>query len=158
MSDLLDGVPELRTGYLRRDLDGGCVVWSPVSTAPTALDPVATVMLDVIDGEASIGQLANEVHEEVGVPARRRPPAGRAHRAALRGGRAVDVVRRDVPSARRAHAPRVLRRPAQPLNGGSQSPRWGDLPEPQLRREPATDHVRLATGRPTIALGSRGAR
>ena len=32
------------------------------------LDPVATVMLDVIDGEASIGQLATEVHEEVGVP------------------------------------------------------------------------------------------
>jgi hypothetical protein len=68
MSDLVDGVPELRGDYLRRDLEGGCVVWSPVSPAPTVLDPVAAVMLDVIDGEASVGQLATEVHEEVGVP------------------------------------------------------------------------------------------
>lgn len=68
MSDLIDDVPQLRRDYLRRDLDGGCVVWSPASTAPTVLDPVAAVMLDVIDGEASVGQLATDVHEEVGVP------------------------------------------------------------------------------------------
>ena len=67
MSDMMD-VPELRGDYLRRDVDGGCVVWSPVLSAPTVLDPVAAVMLEVIDGEASIGQLVKEVHEEVGVP------------------------------------------------------------------------------------------
>ena len=53
---------------MRRDVEGECVVWSPVAAEPAVLDPVATVMLDVIDGDASIGQLATEVHEEIGVP------------------------------------------------------------------------------------------
>jgi hypothetical protein len=68
MTDVTNVVPELRTDYLRRDVDGECLVWSPLAAEPAVLDPVATVMLDVIDGNASIGELAREVHEEIGVP------------------------------------------------------------------------------------------
>ena len=68
MTEVTSRVPELRTDYVRRDIEGECVVWSPVAPEPAVLDPVATVMLDVIDGDASIGQLATEVHEEIGVP------------------------------------------------------------------------------------------
>ena len=68
MTDVTNLVPELHTDYVRREVDGECVVWSPRAAEPAVLDPVATVMLDVIDGEASIAQLAREVHEEVGVP------------------------------------------------------------------------------------------
>ena len=68
MTDVTELVPELRTDYVRRVIDGESVVWSPVGAEPVLLDPVSAVMLDVIDGEASIGQLAREVHEEVGVP------------------------------------------------------------------------------------------
>jgi hypothetical protein len=35
---------------------------------PIALDPAASVMLDVIDGAASISELALDVHEEIGLP------------------------------------------------------------------------------------------
>ena len=68
MTDVADLVPELRPDYVRREIDGECIVWSPLATQPAVLDPVATVMLEVIDGRASIGQLAREVHEEIGVP------------------------------------------------------------------------------------------
>lgn len=61
-------VPSLRTDYLRRDLDGQAVVWSPDRSCPSSLDPAATVMLEVLDGDASIAQLAREVSDEVGVP------------------------------------------------------------------------------------------
>jgi hypothetical protein len=63
-----DFVPELRTDFERRDVGDGCVVWSPVSAAPAALDPIATVMLDVIDGNASVDELVTDVEEEIGVP------------------------------------------------------------------------------------------
>jgi hypothetical protein len=68
MTDVMNRVPELRRDYVRRDIAGECIVWSPVAAEPAVLDPVATVMLNVIDGDASIAQLATEVHEEVGVP------------------------------------------------------------------------------------------
>jgi len=64
----LDFVPQLRSDIGRRDLDGESVVWSSLATDPIALDPVATVMLDVVDGDASIGDLAADVHDAIGVP------------------------------------------------------------------------------------------
>ena len=67
-AEVLDLVPELRTDFERRDLGAESVVWSALAPTPTALDPVATVMLDVIDGSASIGDLADDVHAAVGVP------------------------------------------------------------------------------------------
>jgi len=67
-TELVDVVPELRTDFERRDLGGESVVWSPVAAEPIALDPIATVMLDVVDGTASMAELASDVHEAVGVP------------------------------------------------------------------------------------------
>ena len=62
-----DFIPTLRPNFLRRSLDGEVLVWSPVSPTPVVLDPVSAVMLDVVDGITSIRQLADEVHEEVGI-------------------------------------------------------------------------------------------
>jgi len=67
-TDFLNFVPELRTDFARRDVGAECVVWSPLSTEPVVLDPLAAVMLAVVDGDASVGELATEVHEEIGVP------------------------------------------------------------------------------------------
>lgn len=61
-------VPRLRRDFLRSDIDGEAVVWSPDRGVPAALDPVTTVMLDVIDGSASIADLGADVQDVVGVP------------------------------------------------------------------------------------------
>src|SRR5688572_6482089 len=66
--ELTDFVPELGRDFVRRDLGAQSVVWSPFAAEPTALDPIATVMLDVVDGEASAADLATDVHEEIGIP------------------------------------------------------------------------------------------
>lgn len=63
-----DVVPVLRDGIERQDIDGEAVVWSPISPVPARLDPVGTVLLDVIDGLASIGEIAADVQEVVGLP------------------------------------------------------------------------------------------
>ncbi len=63
-----DVVPVLREDIERQDLDGEAVVWSPLSPAPARLDPVATVLFDVIDGIASIGEIAADVQDVVGLP------------------------------------------------------------------------------------------
>lgn len=60
-------VPSLRTDLLRRDIDGEAVLWSPIRADPVALDPVATVMLDVIDGVATISDLVLDVQDVIGV-------------------------------------------------------------------------------------------
>jgi len=67
-AEVLEFVPELRGDFERRQVGAECVVWSPLAPEPTALDPVGAVMLDVVDGAASIGELAIDVHEEIGVP------------------------------------------------------------------------------------------
>lgn len=67
-ADVMSFVPTLRDDFVRADLGNECVVWSPSSAEPAMLDPLATVMLGVVDGQATMAQLAVEVHEEVGVP------------------------------------------------------------------------------------------
>ncbi len=67
----MDFVPALRPDIVRRDIGGQALVWSPLAAEPSPLDPVASVMFDVVDGRASIGELASEVHEEIGVPLER---------------------------------------------------------------------------------------
>lgn len=59
-------IPELRPDIELQRIGAESVAWSPVRRAPVALDPVATVMLDVIDGQASIGELVQDVAEVVG--------------------------------------------------------------------------------------------
>ncbi len=101
-------VPELRTDFERRNIGSECVVWSPLAGEPTVLDAVATVMLDVIDGSASIGQLATEVHEEVGVPLETAQSTGHPDRRALRPRRSVRRRRRRTRRAAEAIASREL--------------------------------------------------
>jgi hypothetical protein len=67
-AELLASVPELRHDLERRDFDGESVVWSPIASFAMALDPVATLMLEVVDGSASISELADDVHETVAIP------------------------------------------------------------------------------------------
>ena len=60
-------VPTLRRDFLRRDIDAEAVVWSTIRPAPAVLDPVATIMLDVLDGVATVAELIDDVHNEVGI-------------------------------------------------------------------------------------------
>lgn len=60
-------VPVLRGDLLRRDFEYEAVVWSPIRREPIALDPVATVMLGVIDGSATVADLTADVQDVVGV-------------------------------------------------------------------------------------------
>jgi hypothetical protein len=60
-------VPVLRGDLLRRDFEHEAVVWSPIRREPIALDPVATVMLGVIDGSATVADLTADVQDVVGV-------------------------------------------------------------------------------------------
>jgi Coenzyme PQQ synthesis protein D (PqqD) len=62
-------VPQLRSDVVRQDHGLEAVLWAPDQSAPVALDPVATVMLGVIDGSASTSELARDVEEVVGLPA-----------------------------------------------------------------------------------------
>lgn len=59
--------PELRKGIVRQDIDLEAVAWSPAHPRPVALDPMARAILDMIDGRASLQDLADDVHEVVGV-------------------------------------------------------------------------------------------
>jgi|GEM_PF-3003936 hypothetical protein len=68
VADLASVVPALQEDLVRVHLGSEAVVWSPLRARPVALDPVETVMLDVVDGTASIATLAQEVHEVVGLP------------------------------------------------------------------------------------------
>ena len=67
-TDVMDFVPTLHDDFVRSHIADQCVVWSPSAAEPTALDTLATVMLDVVDGEATMGQIATEVHQEIGIP------------------------------------------------------------------------------------------
>lgn len=54
-------IPKLRNDLI---IDAGstdAVAWSPTQVSPVYLDPIATTMLGVFDGIASVGTLANEV-------------------------------------------------------------------------------------------------
>ena len=62
-------VPDLRSDLCRQDVGHEAIIWSPIREDPFAMDPVATVMLDVIDGNATLADLAEDVHMVVGVPA-----------------------------------------------------------------------------------------
>jgi hypothetical protein len=64
----LDFVPELRNDFVRRTVSDECLVWSPVCAEPVVLDAVARVMLDVIDGTASIAELAVDVRDVLNLP------------------------------------------------------------------------------------------
>lgn len=63
-----DFVPVMRPDLLQRQVGDEVVVWSPIRGEPVALDPVASVMLRVVDGTATIAELVEDVEAVVGVP------------------------------------------------------------------------------------------
>lgn len=62
-----DFVPTMRTDFARSDIESESVVWSTTRPKPTVLDPVSRVLLDVIDGEATVREICQDVSEVVGV-------------------------------------------------------------------------------------------
>ena len=60
--------PRLRTDLLTRFIENEAVSWSPLSESPTLLDPVASIVYQLIDGSVSVADLVADVHEAVGVP------------------------------------------------------------------------------------------
>jgi hypothetical protein len=58
---LVADTPTLRRGTIVRRLDDEAVVWSNIRREPARLDPVATVMLDVIDGLATTSELVDDI-------------------------------------------------------------------------------------------------
>jgi hypothetical protein len=68
VSPIDDGfVPELKPDLLLRTLGHEAVVWSPARPEPTALDPIAAIVLQLIDGIASVDEMVTDIHEVVGV-------------------------------------------------------------------------------------------
>lgn len=62
-----DYVPSLRPGYVLREFESEGIVWGHGAPAPAYLDPVARVVLGIIDGAASIHELVDDVHDVLGV-------------------------------------------------------------------------------------------
>lgn len=54
-------------GLLRRRYGTESVIWAD-GGAPMYLDPLASLTLDLLDGEASVAELVHDVHDVVGVP------------------------------------------------------------------------------------------
>lgn len=62
-------VARIRDDLLRRDLGLEAVIWSPIRHAPESLDPIVTVIADLIDGSATVADLVEDIQDVVGVPA-----------------------------------------------------------------------------------------
>ncbi|MDW3176757.1 MAG: hypothetical protein R8J94_05135 [Acidimicrobiia bacterium] len=54
-------VPKVRDDLIIDSGDIDAIAWSPTHVEPIYLDPIATTMLHVVDGIASVGTLADEV-------------------------------------------------------------------------------------------------
>ena len=63
----LDEVPVLDDTAVVERVGHEAIVWAEGRTMPSVLDPLATVMLDVIDGSASAGELIGDVVEVIGL-------------------------------------------------------------------------------------------
>ena len=65
--DAIDFVPVRRDGVERIVIEAESVAWSPIRQMPVYLDPVANLLYEVIDGEASVADLIDDVVAEVGI-------------------------------------------------------------------------------------------
>lgn len=64
---LRDAIVALADDAVVRHYDGEAVAWSPRGE-PLHLDPASAVIVQLLDGSATVGQLAREISEEVGIP------------------------------------------------------------------------------------------
>ena len=60
--------PTVRSDVILRTYGNDAVVWAPHAPAPVALDAVATVVYQLLDGSATIRELTADVHEVIGIP------------------------------------------------------------------------------------------
>lgn len=61
-------VPQVRSDFVRHDIGHEAVVWSVLRREPAALDPVSRILLEILDGRASVGELATDVSDVIGLP------------------------------------------------------------------------------------------
>lgn len=54
--------------FARVDVDTEAVVWPPGRSAPSVLGPTARVLLDVLDGEATVDEIAEDVSSVFELP------------------------------------------------------------------------------------------
>lgn len=66
----IDGefVPQVRSGVEVREFGTEVLAWSPVHPRPAFLDPVAAIVMQIVDGEATIDELTQDVHSTLDVP------------------------------------------------------------------------------------------
>ena len=60
-------VPSVRTGVATVEFGHECVAWATPSIRPVYLDPVASVIRQIIDGHASVADLVDDVHDVLGL-------------------------------------------------------------------------------------------
>ena len=56
-----DFVPRLRTDIDFRTYGNEAIAWSDAAAAPVLLDPVASIVYQIVDGEGSVGDLTGDV-------------------------------------------------------------------------------------------------
>ncbi len=66
-SPVREWIPRLRGDLNVRQIGPEGIGWSPERADPVYLDPIATRLLPVIDGEGSIADLVHDVHSVLGV-------------------------------------------------------------------------------------------
>ncbi len=67
LNDLAELSPQVNPNAIVRFYDNELVAWSPTSHDPTSLDAVASVVYQMLDGTATVAELAVDIHEVVGV-------------------------------------------------------------------------------------------
>lgn len=61
-------VPEPHSDLITEFIENEAVAWSGLRSYPVLLDPVAAIVYQLIDGNVSVGELVEDVHEALGVP------------------------------------------------------------------------------------------
>ncbi len=67
--DVFDAsTPQVKAETHVRQYEGESVVWAPAATTPVHLDPVAAIVHQLLDGQVTMAELAEDVHAAMGVP------------------------------------------------------------------------------------------
>ena len=60
--------PEARADRLIRWYGNEAVAWSPVAAMPVHLDPLSALVVQMLDGSATVADIVTDVHDVLGVP------------------------------------------------------------------------------------------
>jgi hypothetical protein len=67
-TEFRSSTPQVRGDAQIRHYGNDAVAWSPLSPNPVHLDPVTSIVYQLLDGNVSIAELVTDVHEAIGVP------------------------------------------------------------------------------------------